>query len=124
MTAEAVYEVIRKKAGWQGDQRPTDGEPITEKQAPFVASLMSAACKPSSGLLSSKEIDDRRHAILAYLVGVDSTNALSKKEASAIIDWLSEPGTADLNEYANSEAASVYAAWQAEQGQAALSLNI
>uniref|UniRef100_A0A6M3J648 Uncharacterized protein n=1 Tax=viral metagenome TaxID=1070528 RepID=A0A6M3J648_9ZZZZ len=121
LTAVRVREVVRTKAGWSGTARP-DGEPITEKQVGAVSMVMSEAVKPSNGVLSSNELDQRRHAVLSYLLDVDSTKSLTKKEASAIIDWLTDDEGLDLNEYARSEAATVYAAWQEANGQGVLPL--
>jgi hypothetical protein len=121
LPAEKVRDVIRKKA-WNGNARLTDGEPITEKQIGLLAGRLTEAVKPTEGVLSENEVSNRRHAVLGYLLGVESTKSLTKAEASALLDWLTVPDGTDLNEYASRECASVYAAFQVEVGQQELPL--
>ncbi len=122
--ADQVRRRIRGFGGWVDiNTRKTDGEAVTEKQVPLLAGKLGEAVKPSEGVLSSNETDQRRHAILMYLVGVESVKSLTKKEASAMLDWLTVPDGVDLNEWANRECASVYAAFQVEAGQQVLPLE-
>lgn len=114
LSAAAVRDIIHKKTNRNGG-RDVSGEPITEAQVGLVAGLMTKAVTANG--TDAAEVDRRRHAVLEYLVGVDSTRALQKTEASAIIDWLTVKGETSLNEYAGREAAACYAAWQIEQGQ-------
>ena len=114
LPADAIRKIVRKKAGW-GDTRDVGGEPVTEKQIGFVAMLLQEAVDTDG--TAAEEINRRRHAVLEYLVGVDSTKKLQKSEASAIIDWLTQPDSGQLNEYASREAAAVVAAWLKDQGQ-------
>ena len=114
LPAEAIRKIVRKKAGW-GDTRDVGGEPVTEKQIGFVAMLLQEAVDTDG--TAAEEINRRRHAVLEYLVGVDSTKKLQKSEASAIIDWLTQPDSGQMNEYASREAAAVVAAWLRDQGQ-------
>ena len=118
LTAAQVRNVIRKKAGWNG-ARDVSGEPVTEAQVGLVAGLMHHAVTTDG--TDAAEIDNRRHAVLDYLCGVDSTSSLQKAEASAIIDWLKGDGDG-VNEYAGRESAAIVAAWQIEQGQAEMPL--
>lgn len=113
LSAEQIREVVRKKAQWQDGSRLLDGEPITEKQTGFVAGLMGKAL-PN---LDSKLKDKARHEILNYLWGVASTSKLMKAEASATIDWLSEPGTYEVNQYATAEVAAILRELAIEAGQ-------
>jgi len=118
LTAETIRTVIRKKSGWHNGTVRTESEPITEKQVGLVASVLQKAL---DGIPNDLQ-DKARHDVLNYIVGVDSTKRLSKKEASAIIDWLVEPGTYDVNEYAQSECARIIEAVAVEAGQQELPL--
>ena len=109
-----VREVVRKKAGWQNGSR-LDGEPLTEGQIKSVGSLMAEAVKTQG--MTQALMDKARHDCLDYLFGVNETKALTKREASAIIDWLKEADSWDLNEYAKQEAANVLTALSIEAGQ-------
>lgn len=122
LTAEQVRTAIHRKAEYVEGVRNVGGEPITEKQIGFVASLLQQAVTPDGSEIPASEIETRRHAVLAYLTGVESVKKLTKREASAIIDWLTVPDGVALNEYAQREAASCFAAWQIEQGQETLPL--
>lgn len=105
--------VMRKKAGWHGDQRTTDGEPITEKQVPYTATLMGELFPNLGADLKQKA----RYDVLNYLIGVTSTKDLFKAEASALIDWMTKD-----KEMAMQEAAKVLEAIAIEQGQQELPL--
>jgi len=122
--AEKVRKAIRKNGGWIDiDTRRTDTEAVTPAQVTALLATMTQAVKPSQGVLSSNETDGRRHAVLEYLLGVTSTGSLTKAEASALLDWLTDPSDIkSLNEYAGRECAIVYAAWQVEQGRGELPL--
>ena len=116
-----VRQVIRKKAGWMADIRETEGEPITQGQVKGVAGLMAEAVKRDG--MNQQIMDKARHDILGYLLGVNETMRLMKREASAIIDWLKVDGDGwDLNDYARQEAANVLTALAEEAGQQALDL--
>ena len=114
-----VREVIRKKAGWQDGSR-LDGEPITEGQVRSVGSLMSDALKTQG--MTQALLDKARHDALGFLLGVTETHALTKKEASAIISWLKEEDSWDLNSYARQESANVLTALAEEAGQQKMEL--
>lgn len=122
LDAAKVRQVVRKKAGWPNGTRITDGEPLTPAQQTAVVAVMTEACRPSQGILSGDEVDGRRHAVLDYLFGIQSTKSLSKAEASAILDWLTLPDSTELNGWAGREVATVFAAYQEEQGQQSLPL--
>ena len=109
-----VREVIRKKAGWTDGYR-LDGEPLTEGQVKSVGSLMSEAVKTQG--MTQALLDKARHDCLDYLLGINETKALTKKEASAIISWLKEEESWDLNQWAKQEAANVLTALAVEAGQ-------
>lgn len=114
LTPEEIRLAVRKKAGWSG-HRLEAGEPITEKQTPTIAMLFARASL-------ADDPDKERHTILGYLFGVDSTKALTKREAGAVIDWLCTKGTLDLNEYAQQECAAIIRQAQIDAGQTELSL--
>jgi len=109
LSAEAIRAAVRRKAGWNG-HRLEEGEPITEKQIPTVAMLLAKASL-------ADDPDRERHTILGYLLGVESTHQLTKREAAAIIDWLTVKGTLELNEYAPQECAAILKAAMIEAGQ-------
>ena len=116
-----VRQVIRKKAGWMADIRETEGEPFTQGQVKGVGGLMAEAVKRDG--MNQQLVDKARHDILGYLLGVNETMRLMKREASTIIDWLKVDGDGwDLNEYARQEAANVLTALAEEAGQQALDL--
>jgi len=115
--AATVRDKVRQLAGWQNDQRWLDGEPLTDETDGLVANLLWAACKPAQGIASKDEMANRVTLIIRYLLGVDDVAQLYEKEAAAIIHWLANAEGTDLNNYANAEAAIVYAATQAEAGQ-------
>ena len=116
-----VRQVIRKKAGWSNGSR-MDGEPITEGQVKSVGSLMGEAVMTRG--MTQAIADKARHDVLDYLVGVNETRKLTKREASAIISWLKmdEDGNWDLNEHARQEAANVLTALAEEAGQQRMEL--
>ena len=107
LAADALREVVRKKAGWQDGKR-IDGEPVTEKQIPYVATLMSELF-PN---LPSDLGDKYRHDVLMYLVGVDSTKKLTKAEATALIDWMKDAASATVEAARILEATAIAAGQQ------------
>ena len=113
---DTIRAAIRRKAGWQGDAR-TDGEPITEKQIPTVAMLLADACRRERCATDEQGVKQARHSILTYLVGVDSTNKLTKREAGALIDWLTDDDSLELNTYVPQECAAILKAAMIEAGQ-------
>lgn len=121
LPAETIRKTVRARAGWPNGTRLVEGEPLTTGQGTALVSLLGeATTRPG---LTQTDIDHARHNILAYLFGdaASSAKALTKREASAVIDWLKEPGEGwELNEYAKAEAAAVLAARLVEQGQVAL----
>ncbi len=112
---EALREGLRAKAGWKQGQRVLGTEPITEKQVPTVAMLLGGATDGS---------DQARHAILGYLLGVESTHQLTKREAVKLIDWLTIPGSLNLNEYAAAECAGILRQALIDQGQTELAMTV
>lgn len=112
LTPEEIRAAVRKKAGWNG-HRLEAGEPITEKQLPTIQMLFARASL-------ADDPDKERHTILGFLFGVDSSKALSKREAGAVIDWLTVKGTLDLNEYAAQECAAIIRQAQIDAGQLSL----
>ena len=107
LDAETVRAFVRKKAGWQDGQRLIDGEPITEKQIPKVATDMGELF-PN---LDNKMRQKARHDVLRYIIGVDSTKDLYKAEASALIDWCVD------QDNAQAEAARILKAMALDAGQ-------
>jgi len=116
LTPEEIRATVRRKAGWNG-HRLEAGEPITEKQIPTVATLLADACRRERCGTDEQGVKQARHSILAYLLGVDSTSKLTKREAAAIIDWLTVKGTLELNDYAGQECAAILKAVMVEAGQ-------
>ncbi|NIV31593.1 MAG: hypothetical protein GWN58_19535 [Anaerolineae bacterium] len=114
-----MRQVVRKKAGWQNGSR-MDGEPITEGQVKSVGSLMGKAVMTHG--MTQALADKARHDVLDYLVGVNETRKLTKREASAIISWLKEEESWDLNQYAKAETQAVLAALAEEAGQQRMDL--
>lgn len=117
LPAEAIRNIIRKKAGWDGDTRHTDREPLTEAQQGAVAGLMSKAIRRDG--MKQADLDNARYDILDYLVGVRSTKSLARAEASAIIAWLAADvdDIRNVHEAARTEAARILEAMAAEAGQ-------
>jgi hypothetical protein len=116
LPATRIRDVIRIKAGWKGPLR-LDSEPITEKQIPALAGLLGKAIRQKG--MTQALMDKARHQVLAYLLGVDSTKALTKREAMAMIDWMAagNGNAAELNEHARAEVAAVLTEIAREQGQ-------
>jgi hypothetical protein len=112
--------VVRKKAGWLAEIRDVEGEPITEAQVKTVGGLMADAVKVDG--MNQAIMDRARHDVLHYLFGVTETGRLTKKEASAVIDWLKETDGWGLNEYARQEAAAVLTQISVDGGQQALEI--
>jgi len=115
LTAEQVRDAIHTKAGWVDGQRLVGGEPITAKQVGFLAGLIGNATKRDG--MTQAMLDKARYDILSYLTGDRSTKKLTKKEASAMIDWLGGDEVGDINEWARSEAAAIIEAVGVGQGQ-------
>jgi len=109
---EKVRAFIRKKAGWQDGHRLMDGEPIDTKEVPRVATVMGELF-PN---LDNKMRQKARHDVLRYLIGVDSTKALTMAEALAITDWSRDQDSAQI------EAARILEAIAIEAGQQELPL--
>jgi len=114
-----VRTTIRKKAGWENGKR-LDSEPITKAQVGSVAGLVNDALGEMDGQLR----DQLRYQVYEYLVGVVSTNDLTKREASAIITWLKEDAEGDwtINQYAKAEVAAILERQGIDQGQAEMEL--
>lgn len=112
LSPEEIRAAVRKKAGWNG-HRLQAGEPITDKQIPTIAMLLARASL-------ADDPDKERHTILGWLFGVDSSKALTKREAGAVIDWLTVKDTLDLNEYAAQECAAIIRQAQIDAGQLSL----
>ena len=112
LDAETVRTFVRKKSGWQDGHRLEDGEPITEKQIPKLATDMGELFPNLDNQMRQKA----RHDVLQYIIGVDSTKALTKAEASALIDWCKDQDSAKV------EAARIIEAIAADAGQQELPL--
>ena len=93
--------------------------PATEKQISAVASLMNDALRTDHD--DDQQVNHKRHAVLNYLVGVQSTKGLSKQEASAVITWLRN-GNEDWTVSADSaeEARRIWRQFQENVGQTTL----
>lgn len=118
--ADELRTGMRKRAKWPNGTR-VDSEPLTEKQEPTVVGLLSKAVKFDG--MSQADLNKARYDVMGYLFNVRSTKALSKAEASAIIDWLSADGdVTQINEYAQAEAAGILQAAAVEAGQQELPL--
>lgn len=114
LSAEAVRETCRKRAGWVGSVRAM-GKPITVQQLGALPMLMDNVMD------GSPTADQDRHNVMQFLFGVTSTKDLTTAEASALIAWLKEPGDGwEPNEYAQAEVAAVLNAWAIEAGQQVL----
>jgi len=100
-TAEELREDLKQRVretNWVG--------PATEKQVGYVCGLLGKIV--GIGMPG----DMARHQLLDFLFGKSSSKNLTKGEANALIDWLTDP------EHSVSE--EVYAAlgaWGAEHGQ-------
>jgi len=120
LSAETIRETCRKKAWGQTTERTTKA-PASNAQIGAVAGLMSNALKTGK----DDNLDEKRHAVLAYLYGIDSTNDLSKAEASAVISWLKDPDSQgwDLHSASREEAAKCYIARMEELGQQSMEVE-
>jgi len=107
---DKVRSFIHQKSQWQGDDRLLEGEPVTEKQVPHVATCMSKLFPNLDHKLKQKA----RHDTLHYLIGVTSTKDLYKAEATALLDWMKDQANAQV------EAARILEAMAIEAGQAEL----
>jgi hypothetical protein len=118
---ETIRQVIRKKSGWIDGQRFVEGEPITEGQVGGVNGLLTDTVRN----LPPDVHDQARHDVLNYLLGVTSSKALTKREASAIISWLKVDvdGQWDLNAWATAEVSGILEAVAVEQGQLAMEID-
>jgi hypothetical protein len=119
LAPEAIRDVVRRKARWHDGQR-VQSESITEKQIPLVTMLMADAVQQDG--MKQPELDNDRHDVLHYLVGVDSTKSLTKAEASAIIDWLKNGSAGQINQWARAECAGILKAVLIEAGQQEMQL--
>ena len=121
LAPETIRDTIRKKSGWQNGARLTEGEPITEGQVGGVNGLLTDTVRN----MPPGSHDKARHDVLNYLLGVTSSKALTKREASAIIKWLKvdTDGEWEINEWAKSEVARILEAVSIEQGQMQMELE-
>jgi hypothetical protein len=114
--AESVRSVIRVKAGWVDGKR-LDSEPVTETQLQDVTALFGDV------FAILDDADGALKAALGYLVGIDSIDRLTRREAAAMLAWLGDPGEERaLNEWAKTEAVRVLAAADSAAGQMAMDL--
>lgn len=118
---ETVRATIRRKADWLNGTRFVEGEPITEGQMGAVAGLIQDTVRN----LPKDAQDKARHDVLHYLLGITSSKALTKAEASAMISWLKVPqdGVWEINEWATAEVSRILEAVAVEQGQLAMELE-
>jgi len=111
LSAEALIEFLRRKV------ETDNGEPITEKQAPFVARKWQEAYAPAG------DAEKRYHLALHQIWNVTSAKELSKAQAKATLDWLlvkdgpDSSGDTQLHPAAAAEAAAVWKLALVEQGQ-------
>lgn len=104
-TEEIRYR-LRQAAGWVGGTR-VQQEPASESQYKALGSLLSKAVHKDG--MTAVEKNDARHAVLLYVYGVDSGKALGRGEASALISWLKEEDSWDLQESAVAEVEEILA---------------
>lgn len=108
LSAEQIKASLALKVKGKGDA------PISEKQAPFVASMFQACFEGEQDPASNY------HLALEWLTGATSANDITKAMASAILDWLLvkdvKPPT--LHEAAKQEAYGVWRVAMEAQGQA------
>ena len=112
LAPEKVRAFIHQKSRWQDGHRLMDGEPIDTKEVPRVATVMGELF-PN---LDNKMRQKARHDVLRYLIGVDSTKALTMAESLAITDWCRDQDSAQI------EAARILEAMAIEAGQQELPL--
>lgn len=107
---------LRHKAGWfkesDGYKRNVASEPITEKQIGMVAGRIEALFPNVDAEMKTKG----RHDVMRFLFGVTSAKDLTKREASALIDWTED------QDAARQEAAQILMALAVEAGQQELPL--
>lgn len=116
LDAPTIQQVVRQKAGWTNGSRRTDVEPITQKQTGAVVALMATAV--ASNGMTQADLDKARHQILDYLFTVDSTHALTLREASALIAWLAQDTDAGkTNGWARAEASGILKQIALDAGQ-------
>ena len=78
-TAESIREQVQAEiADLKKRYNGKAGNPASDKQLDYLRSLI---CK-------AEPDDQKRHSVLAYLVGKTSTKDLTQAEASALISWL------------------------------------
>jgi hypothetical protein len=108
MTAKQIKTAIEMKT--QGDNRA----PASEGQINYVARTFTDAAGGDKG---------KYHTALNYLFGVESSNKLTKRQASVCLKWLldeenkDENGYATLHAAATDEVARVYRAAMESAGQ-------
>jgi hypothetical protein len=104
------------RAGWTDAKRVLDREPPVDKEAQRIAALLGQAVKSED--TTEKEETAKRHAILSWILGVESASQLTKLEASAVSDWLaSKENRWQIGDYARYEATAILKMCQMEQGQ-------
>ena len=111
---DAVLPAETFKVGFQQrtGKSPANGQPISDSQKTYVASLMSAAYKAHA----TKDQD--RYIVLSWLTDrpIKSTGDLNAAEASALIDRLTDE-TGDLGQRGFTELQNCYRAAMQGQGQ-------
>ena len=82
--------------------------------------MLATACTREGD--TQRDIDQKRHTVLLYTLGLDSAKKLSKGECSAILAlWKSEDSWKP-NDDAAAECAAIVAAWLKDNGQQELPL--
>lgn len=123
---EVVRKWLRKKAGWiKGEaddwsdaRRRPDDELIApdHKEVQRAAALIGKAL--DVGEIEQAEVDRRRHSVLIYIFGVDSTSLLDRQEVRAILSWIqSGPGSWEPDPVAAEECRRMFVARMEEKGQ-------
>lgn len=102
-----------------------EGKPATHQNAKATPGQRGlVAGKLSECFAPADDADDKRHLVLEWLVGDESTDSLTMAIAGAILDWLldkdADEGTYDLHPAAPAEAQAVWKAALEEAGQQAL----
>lgn len=114
MDAETVREALRQKA-----TKLEDGEELTGKFRNLVAGRMNDLF----GNDDPTTRNAKRHSVLLYVFGVDSSSKLTKGQCRALYAWstdkIKEDGQEILlpNEHAIAEALAMVAAYEEQQSQ-------